>query len=168
MPWWQETNGARKESMEMQVLLPDFEKRGGLINVVVQDLNGRILMVAHTDLPGYLETLATGKAVFFSTSRNERWLKGETSGDTQDVKRILIDCDGDAIIYQVVQNGDGACHTRAKSCFYRSVLSKSPLMKVPKAASKDDLPLVTAQVNEIFRKFDPKELDNLMAEIEKF
>ena len=120
-----------------KVLLPDFNKRSvivqvtedgkevekvinGLVTVVAQDCQtGQILMVAYTNEAGYQETLRTGKAVYYSTSREKRWLKGETSGDIQLVRQILIDCDGDAIIYLVEQTGKGACHTGAWSCFFR-------------------------------------------------
>lgn len=106
----------------MSVLMPNFEKRGGLVTVVVQDRNTKeILMVAFTNLAGFLETLATGETVFYSTSRGKRWKKGETSGNTQLVHSVRIDCDGDAIIYMVNQRGEGACHTGNRTCFYRSV-----------------------------------------------
>ena len=72
--------------MLTQVILPDFEKRNGLVTVVTQDVDSeKILMVAYTDKTGYLETLSTGNAVYFSTSRNERWMKGEKSGNVQKV-----------------------------------------------------------------------------------
>ena len=108
--------------------MPNFEKRGGLITVVAQDgFTNNILMVAHTDKAGFLETLRTGKAVYYSTSRGERWKKGEKSGSTQTVHRISIDCDGDAVIYTVTQGGEGACHTGARSCFYR--FATQPIMQ---------------------------------------
>lgn len=107
----------------MNVLMPDFEKRGGLVTVVVQDRETKeILMVAFTNKAGFLETLASGEAVFYSTSRKERWKKGETSGDYQIVHSIKIDCDRDALIYEVDQKGKGACHTGNRTCFYRSVI----------------------------------------------
>jgi len=80
--------------------------------------------VAYTDKAGYLETLRTGIATYYSTSRKERWVKGETSGNYQEVRSILIDCDGDAIIYMVKQMGGSACHTSARSCFYRNHFSQ--------------------------------------------
>ncbi len=108
------------------ILMPNFTKRGGLITVIAQDYNTHIiLMVAHTDKKGFLETVETGKAVYFSTSRNERWKKGETSGNFQEVRKIFIDCDGDAVVYQVIQKGAGACHTGKPTCFYRSLIGSS-------------------------------------------
>src|SRR3989338_6481242 len=100
------------------ILMPNFAKRGGLVTVVAQDFKTlQILMVAYTDEKGFLETVETGEAVYFSTSRNERWKKGETSGNTQKVLEILLDCDGDAVIFKVIQTGEGACHTGQRSCF---------------------------------------------------
>ncbi len=104
----------------MKVMWPNFAKRGGFCVAIAQDhLSGKILMQGFVDEAGYEETLRTGEAVYYSTSRKKRWKKGETSGDVQIIKNILIDCDGDSIIYQVEQLGDGACHTKAASCFYR-------------------------------------------------
>ena len=80
----------------MQVIRPNFEKRGGLVTVITQDfMTKQVLMLAYTDEAGYLETLETGKAVYFSTSRKKRWMKGEESGDVQRVRSVTVDCDGD-------------------------------------------------------------------------
>lgn len=104
----------------MLTIMPNFEKRDGLIVVIAQDVKTReVLMQAFTDKAGYLETLRTGKAVYYSTSRKRRWVKGEESGNIQTVTGIAIDCDGDAVIYFVEQKGGCACHTGAKSCFFR-------------------------------------------------
>ena len=109
--------------MKKTILMPNFVKREGLVTVVTQEINtGEILMLAYTDEKGYLETLAIGEAVYFSTSRQKRWKKGEESGNVQKVRRVLVDCDGDAVIFQVNQEGQGACHTGRRSCFHRSVL----------------------------------------------
>jgi phosphoribosyl-AMP cyclohydrolase len=102
------------------VLMPNFAKRGGVCVAIAQDFRtGQILMQGYADEPAYLETLATGEAVYYSTSRKKRWKKGESSGHVQVVHDVLLDCDGDAIIYVVEQKGSGACHTNARSCFYR-------------------------------------------------
>lgn len=107
------------------VLMPNFDKRGGVCVAIAQDAaTGQILMQGYADRAAYLETLATAEAVYFSTSRKKRWKKGETSGHVQIVKDVLIDCDGDAIIYVVEQRGPGACHTNARSCFYRDFLGQ--------------------------------------------
>lgn len=106
----------------MKILKPNFEKRGGIIPVIVQDVNsGIVLMLAYTNEECFLETMRTGDAVYYSTSRQERWKKGETSGNTQRVRYVYIDCDEDALIYKVEQKGEGACHTGAVSCFYRTI-----------------------------------------------
>ena len=101
---------------------PDFEKRGGLVTVVTQDADtGEVLMVAYMNRPAWERTLATGTACYWSTSRNELWLKGETSGNVQDVKEIRVDCDADAVLLKVHQRGGAACHEGYKSCFFRTV-----------------------------------------------
>ncbi len=88
-----------------------------------------------------METVRTKEAVYLTTSRgNKRWKKGESSGDIQKVTDILIDCDGDALVYVVDQVGAGACHTKAHSCFYRSVFSPDTfLMEAPEAGVKEEL-----------------------------
>ncbi len=99
---------------------PDFEKSGGLIPVIAQDSDtNEVLMVAYMNRDAWLKTLETGKATYWSRSRNELWLKGETSGNYQIVKDILIDCDRDAIVIKITQIGGAACHTGYRSCFYR-------------------------------------------------
>lgn len=103
-------------------MTPDFEKRGGLVPVAVQDASSKeILMLAYANEEAYARTLKTGIATYYSTSRGETWVKGETSGNIQKVKQILIDCDGDALVYIVEQKGASACHTGERSCFFRSI-----------------------------------------------
>lgn len=100
--------------------LPDFAKRGGLITAIAQDFaSGEILMVAYMNEAAFRETLARGEVVYWSTSRGELWRKGEASGNTQALKSLRIDCDGDAVVLQVEQRGGAACHTGRRSCFYR-------------------------------------------------
>ncbi len=100
---------------------PDFEKRGGLVTVVTQDADsGEVLMVAYMNRTAWAQTLATGTAHYWSTSRNQLWLKGETSGNVQDVKEIRVDCDEDAVLLKVYQRGGAACHLGYKSCFFRT------------------------------------------------
>jgi phosphoribosyl-AMP cyclohydrolase len=99
---------------------PDFDKRGGLITAIAQDhATGEVLMVAYMSREAYLRTLELGEAVYYSTSRKELWHKGESSGNTQLVKEMLLDCDGDALLLKVEQRGGAACHTGRRSCFYR-------------------------------------------------
>lgn len=91
--------------------------QAGLIPAVVQDAHDhRVLMVAWMNDESLAITLATGQATYWSRSRQELWRKGATSGHTQQVHRIEIDCDGDTLLLQVTQT-DGACHTGERSCF---------------------------------------------------
>jgi len=106
----------------------DFKKRGGLLPVIVQESQSlKVLMLGYTNREALDETLSTGLATFFSTSRNELWTKGKTSGDYLAVDEIRVDCDEDALIYFVTLKGSGACHTKNKkglhrtSCFFRKI-----------------------------------------------
>jgi phosphoribosyl-AMP cyclohydrolase len=102
--------------------VPDFERAGGLIPAIAQDARtGDVLMMAWMNEESYRETLATGRAVYFSRSRNKLWRKGEESGNVQEVKSVYLDCDRDTILLKVHQIGDAACHTGYRSCFYRQV-----------------------------------------------
>jgi len=101
----------------------DFGKGDGLVPAIVQDdETGDVLMLAYMNRESWLKTLETGKATYWSRSRNELWVKGETSGHVQMVKEILVDCDSDTILLKVEQIGGAACHTGYKSCFYRKVI----------------------------------------------
>jgi phosphoribosyl-AMP cyclohydrolase len=104
----------------------DFKKRGGLVPVIVQDhKSGRVLMLGYANAQAVEETLKSGKATFYSTSRKGLWQKGSTSGDYLEMQEIQVDCDADALLYLVKPLGDGACHTKKQdgrsrtSCFYR-------------------------------------------------
>ena len=97
----------------------DFAKMGGLIPAVIQDHEtGEVLMVAFMDEKTLANTLRDGKTWFYSRSRNKYWMKGEESGNTQDVVEVLTDCDADTVVIKVKQNGPAACHTGNRSCFY--------------------------------------------------
>lgn len=111
----------------------DFEKGKGLLPVIVQDdETGEVLMLAYMNREAWSKTLETGKATYWSRSRNELWVKGETSGHIQIVKGILVDCDSDTILLKVHQIGGAACHTGYKSCFYRKVVNgKMEIMGKP-------------------------------------
>jgi len=101
---------------------PDFKKSGGLVPAVVQDDDTKeVLMLAYMNELSWRKTLETGKATYWSRSRNELWVKGETSGNVQMVKEIRIDCDNDTILLMVDQVGKAACHTGYRSCFYRKI-----------------------------------------------
>lgn len=101
---------------------PDFSKGDGLIPVIAQDADtGVVLMMAYMNQESYDETVATGRAVYYSRSRKKLWRKGEESGNVQEVKAIYLDCDRDTILLSVCQIGGAACHDGYQSCFYRRV-----------------------------------------------
>ena len=99
----------------------DFTKSNGVVPVVAVDhATHRVLMFAYMNREAFEETVATGRACYFSRSRNRLWRKGEASGNFETVREIRIDCDEDTIMLIVEQMGDGAaCHTGHESCFYR-------------------------------------------------
>jgi phosphoribosyl-AMP cyclohydrolase len=102
---------------------PDFNKGKGLLPAIVQDYEtGDVLMLAYMNRESWLKTLETGRATFWSRSRNALWIKGETSGHVQLVREVMIDCDEDAILLKVEQSGGAACHTGYRSCFYRRLV----------------------------------------------
>ena len=98
----------------------DFDKSNGLVPAIAQDAaTGEVLMVAWMNREAYEETLRTGRAVYFSRSRNRLWRKGEESGNVQEVREVLVDCDADTILLKVHQVGGAACHEGYASCFFR-------------------------------------------------
>jgi len=100
----------------------DFEKGDGLIPVIAQDhQTGDVLMLAYMNRAAWVQTMETGKATYWSRSRNALWVKGETSGNVQTVKEVLVDCDLDTLVLKVEQAGGAACHMGYRSCFYRKV-----------------------------------------------
>lgn len=118
----------------------NFDKAGGLVSAIAQDAaTGEVLMIAWMNREAFEETIRTGRAVYFSRSRNKLWRKGEESGHVQEVKEVFIDCDADAVLLKVNQLGGAACHEGYKSCFFRRV-------------DKDQLMVVGQRV------FDPKEV----------
>jgi phosphoribosyl-AMP cyclohydrolase len=101
----------------------DFAKGDGLVPVIVQDHgDGTVLMVAYMNEQSWKHTLETGTATFWSRSRDELWIKGQSSGNTQLVKDVFVDCDSDTILLQVEQVGGAACHEGYRSCFFRRVV----------------------------------------------
>ena len=99
-----------------------FEKLNGLLPVVIQDYKtNKVLMLAFMNKEAWQRTLKTGKATYYSRTRKAIWQKGETSGNIQLVKEILIDCDNDTVLLKVKQLGNAACHTGYESCFYRKL-----------------------------------------------
>ncbi len=97
-----------------------FDGDGLVAAVVIQHDTGEVLMLGWMTAETLAETIETGRTVFYSRSRQQRWAKGDTSGNRQDVVRIDADCDGDALLVQVDQGPTGvACHTGRRSCFHR-------------------------------------------------
>lgn len=97
----------------------------GLVPAIAQDADtGEILMMAWMNLASLKETLATGRACYWSRSRQSFWRKGDTSGHVQTVRSLQLDCDGDTIVMQVDQIG-AACHTGRRSCFFRDLVAKT-------------------------------------------
>jgi len=112
--------GAAAELEEGVRLTPKFDADGLVTCVATDAASGEVLMVAHMNAVALQQTIATGEAWYFSRSRGALWKKGETSGHTQRVVEMRIDCDQDAVWIKVEQAG-GACHTGRRSCFYRAV-----------------------------------------------
>lgn len=103
--------------------LPRFDADGLLTAIALDAARGDILMVAHMNDEALRLTLATGIAHYWSRSRQQLWKKGETSGQLQTIVDIAVDCDQDALLLRVTVGGDGgACHTGARSCFYRRLV----------------------------------------------
>ena len=103
------------------MIRPDFEKGDGLIPCIVQDAeSGQVLMLGYMNEESLQRTMETGLATYWSRSRQELWVKGETGGHFQHVQEILIDCDADTVLLKVRQEG-AACHTGKYSCFYRTI-----------------------------------------------
>jgi len=99
----------------------DFRKGNGLIPVVVQDAGSKeVLMLAYANKEALRKTLSTGYAHYWSRSRQRLWMKGETSGNTQKIKKVITDCDYDTLLYLVEQKGP-ACHTREYTCFHHEL-----------------------------------------------
>ena len=104
--------------------LPDFTKNDGLLPAIAQDATtGEVLMLAYMNAQAYAETLRTGRAVYYSRSRQKLWYKGDDSGHIQHVRGIFVDCDADTILLKVEQIG-AACHEGYHTCFFREVTSE--------------------------------------------
>ncbi len=95
----------------------------GLVPAIAQDVdNGDVLMLAWMNAESLARTLEEGRMVYWSRSRQALWRKGDTSGDYQTVREAYYDCDGDTLLFKVVQHGVGACHTGARTCFFTPIL----------------------------------------------
>jgi len=103
---------------------PNFAKGSGLIPVIVQEVqSGEGLMLAYMNDEAWSKTMETGKATYWSRTRNALWVKGESSGHFQSVREVFIDCDDDTVLLKVEQHGGAACHTGHRSCFYRKMVN---------------------------------------------
>jgi phosphoribosyl-AMP cyclohydrolase len=112
--------GSAPELEEGLALTPKFDADGLVTAVATDVISGDVLMVAYMNVEALAKTIATGEAWYYSRSRRALWRKGETSGHTQRVVEMRIDCDQDAVWIKVEQVA-GACHTGRRSCFYRTV-----------------------------------------------
>jgi phosphoribosyl-AMP cyclohydrolase len=111
-----------KESIERGLALaPKFDADGLIPAMAIDWRTNQPLMLAYMNEEALRRTLALGQAVYWSRSRKEIWHKGATSGEYQEIKEILVDCDQDALVLKVEQKGGGCCHTKAPTCFYRKV-----------------------------------------------
>jgi phosphoribosyl-AMP cyclohydrolase len=100
----------------------NFNKTDGLLPAIAQDYaTGEVLMLAYMNQDAWEATISSGKATYFSRSRQALWVKGETSGNVQIVKEIKVDCDEDTVLLKVEQIGNAACHKGYGSCFFRKV-----------------------------------------------
>lgn len=127
----------------------DLVFEDGLIPVIAQDTeSGRVLMFAYASPDAVEQTEETGLAHYYSRSRDELWQKGATSGHVQHVEEIRVDCDGDALLYEVDQEG-GACHTGYESCFYRTV---------EETVEREGPPIAVSTTETGEQLFDPDEV----------
>lgn len=124
---------------------PTFDANGLVTAVVTDAKSGDVLMVAHMNEEAIRKTVASGEAWYYSRSRKTLWRKGETSGHTQRVVELRVDCDQDALWLKVEQAGEGACHTGRRSCFYRAV----PLGKAGG---------ITLEFRDAEKRFDPSKV----------
>jgi len=137
-------NPSKQAVEEGLALMPKFDADGLMTCVATDAWTGEVLMVAHMNEQALRRTIETGEAWYYSRSRRALWKKGESSGHTQRISEMRIDCDQDAIWIRVEQTGPGACHTGRRSCFYRSI----PLRQVG---------AVTLEFQDANKTFDPAE-----------
>jgi len=123
--------GTKTELEEGSALTPRFDANGLVVCVTVDARDNSILMLAYMNAEALKLTLETGIAHYWSRSRQSLWRKGDTSGQTQKVMELRVDCDQDALLMRVEPGGDGgACHTGQRSCFYRKVVTDADGVKL--------------------------------------
>lgn len=119
---------------------PDFAKMNGLVPAIAQDAEtGEVLMMAYMNQEAWNKTMETGEAHYFSRSRGTLWHKGGTSGHTQHIKALRLDCDSDTIVLLVEQIGGAACHKGYRSCFYRELKDGEVTVCSPKVFNPDEV-----------------------------
>jgi phosphoribosyl-AMP cyclohydrolase len=136
-------SGKPTDIEEGLTLAPRFDADGLVTCVATDAATGDVLMVAHMNAEALRRTVETGEAWYYSRSRRELWKKGESSGHSQRVIEMRVDCDQDAVWIKVEQSGPGACHTGRRSCFYRAVPLRRP-------------GAVTLEFRDADKTFDPK------------
>ncbi len=139
--------------MEYQELLSQikFDERG-LVPAIAQDVKtGAVLMLAYMNAESLQLTLETGLATYFSRSRQALWVKGKTSGHLQHVQELYYDCDGDALLLKVVQDGSGACHTGEYTCFHHPVLGNESVSRRGASVLQEEFAVILG------RKASPQE-----------
>lgn len=139
-------SSAKVDVEESLTLQPRFDAAGLVTCVATDAASGEVLMVAHMNAEALRKTIATGEAWYYSRSRKSLWRKGESSGHTQHVVEMRVDCDQDAVWIRVEQHGAGACHTGRRSCFYRAV---------PLGQTGDS---VTLEFRDADKAFDPDQV----------
>jgi phosphoribosyl-AMP cyclohydrolase len=119
--------------------IPDFSKNDGLLPAIAQDAaTGEVLMLAYMNAESFAETQRSGRAVYYSRSRQKLWRKGDDSGHTQHVKAIYVDCDADTILLKVEQVG-AACHEGYRSCFFRQVQGSDVVVTAERLVEPGDV-----------------------------
>lgn len=108
------------DATEEQLAVVKYDEDGLVPAIVQEEGTGQVLMMAWMNAETLRMSLAEGRTVFWSRSRQEVWRKGDTSGDRQFVRSAAYDCDGDTLLFVVEQEGKGACHTGERTCFYRN------------------------------------------------
>lgn len=139
--------GNRSEIEEGFTLSPKFDKDGLIPAIAADAATGDVLMLAYMNAEALSKTIETGEAHYWSRSRQEIWRKGATSGNTQQVADLRIDCDQDAILMLVKQKGGASCHVGYKSCFFRAIPTGEKLSEN-----------LTLEYRETQKAFDPDEV----------
>jgi len=148
--------GTPEQIEEGHVFSPKFDAHGLITCVIADAWTGEVLMVAHMNAEALAKTIETGETWLYSRSRDKLWKKGETSGHTQRLIEMRVDCDQDALLLRVEQAGAGACHTGRETCFYRTVpLRERPGRTVHLAFKNAD------------KKFDPDKVYGSAAKAEE-